>query len=99
MSSYTYDTNNRLLAIEKRVDGVLTERIDYTYDNNGNQLKTLRTPYSSGTAGTAVTVLDNTYDLRNQLIRTVTADGTTVENVYNGDGLRVEKIVDGVRTR
>ncbi len=99
VTTYTYDTNNRLLTIEKRIDGTLADRIDYTYDNNGNQLKTLRTPYTDGTAGTPETVQDNTYDLRNQLIRTVTADGTTVENVYNGDGLRVEKIVDGVRTR
>jgi RHS repeat-associated protein len=78
---------------------LLFEQQLYTYDNNGNQLLTTRTTYTDGIPGTPVVTQQNTYDLRNQLIRTVTENGTIVDNVYNGDGLRVEKIVNGSSTR
>ncbi len=96
--TYTYDALNRLTCVDKLVAGVQTEKITYTYDNNGNQLITTRTPYTAGVAGTPVVIQTNTYDLRNQLIRTVTENGTVVENVYNGDGLRVAKTVNGATT-
>ena len=78
---------------------MLFEQQQFTYDNNGNQLQTILTTYTDGIPGTPVVTQQNTYDLRKQLTRTVTENGTIVENVYNGDGLRVEKIVGSTSTR
>jgi len=89
---------NRLTLLEKTLNAVLFERQQFTYDSNGNQLQTTRTMYTGGIPGTPVITQQNIYDLRNQLIRTVTENGTIVENVYNGDGLRVKKIVNGTAT-
>jgi YD repeat-containing protein len=61
-------------------------------------LTTTRTSYTGGVAGTPIVIQTNTYDLRNQLIRTVTENGTIVENAYNGDGLRVAKTMNGAIT-
>jgi hypothetical protein len=57
--------------------------VAYTYDNNGNLL-------SDGTYSYA-------YDAPNRLKQV--SDGTlTSEYVYNGDGVRVAQIEDGLRT-
>ena len=40
----------------------------------------------------------NTWDGENRLVKVEHDDGTEVEYAYNGDGLRVEKVVDGVDT-
>ena len=98
-TTYTYDALNRLTLLEKNLNAVLFERQEFAYDDNGNQLLTTRTTFTDGIPGTPVVTQQNTYDLRNQLIRTVTENGTIVDNVYNGDGLRVEKIVNGTSTR
>jgi RHS repeat-associated protein len=98
VTTYIYDTLNRLTLLEKTLNAVLFEQQSYTYDSNGNQLLTTRTTFTDGIPGTPVVTQQNTYDLRNQLVRTVTENGTVVDNVYNGDGLRVEKIVDGTAT-
>ena len=78
--SYTYDKNNRLIS-----EGSNT----YTYDNNGNII--LQT-------GTAETV-SYSYDYNNRLKSAVTSNETgsvIVEYNYDIDGIRVEKIVDGI---
>jgi len=78
-STYTYDTNDRLLT----EDG-----ITYAYDDNGNTLSKV-----SG----AETVF-YTYDSQNRLIQadTTTSSGNSVvEYLYDVDGNRVQKIVDG----
>ena len=86
---YRYNEQNRLFEVTTAVNGVNTGTTHYSYDNNGNMT-------SMEVNGTVTAVY--TYDQLNQLIKTVT-DGKTVENRYNGEGLRVEKTVDGVLTR
>jgi len=99
VTTYTYDSLNRLSGTEEKLNGITTETVIYTYDNNGNQLSKIRTATIDGILQTPVTDLTNTYDLFNQLISTVTASGVTVINTYNGDGLRVGKSVNGSLTR
>jgi YD repeat-containing protein len=86
---YTYNEQNRLLGVTTSTDGIVTVTTTYTYDNNGNQL----TVTENGQV-----MVTNTYDVWNQLIKTVT-NGSTVTNIYNGEGLRVAKEVDGVKTQ
>jgi len=99
ITTYTYDSLNRLLGTVTQLNGVATETVIYTYDNNGNQLSKTSTATIDGIPQTPVTDLTNTYDLFNQLISTVTASGVNVINTYNGDGLRVGKSVNGSLTR
>jgi len=80
VTNYTYDKNNRLVS-----EGENT----YTYDQNGNTLSK---------TGPSETV-SYTYDYNNRLISAVTANETgtsTVEYIYDVDGVRVGKTVDGV---
>ncbi|MEG0899237.1 MAG: RHS repeat-associated core domain-containing protein [Oscillospiraceae bacterium] len=57
------------------------------------------TPYDNGTAGQQIVKLTNTYDRFNQLIMSITDDGKTVINTYNGEGLRIAKEVNGVAVK
>ncbi len=75
-------------SVTTSIDGVVTSTTTYTYDNNGNQLTVIKD---------GELIVTNTYDLWNQLIQTVSGDSTIV-NTYNGEGLRVAKEVDGVKT-
>jgi RHS repeat-associated protein len=80
---YSYDQANRLLSLTGP-DGSVTE---YAYDGNGNVVER-RSP--GGTTR-------YTYDHDNLLVRV--QDGTmVVVHEYDGDGYRVAKTVDGVRT-
>ncbi|GEM_PF-6062824 len=38
LSTYTYDSRNRLTDIAAKIDNVLINITGYSYDNNGNQL-------------------------------------------------------------
>ena len=99
ITTYTYDPLNRLLGTVTQLNGITTETVAYTYDNNGNQLLQTHTATINGIPQTPIVKLANTYDLFNQLITTVTSDGVTVISTYNGDGLRVGKSVNGTLTR
>ncbi|NCC88540.1 MAG: hypothetical protein EOM05_11895, partial [Clostridia bacterium] len=50
------------------------------------------------TAQTQILKLTNVYDRFNQLTMSITDDGKTVCNTYNGEGLRIRKDVNGVAT-
>ena len=89
LNTYNYNQQNRLLQVMVTQNGTLTGTTEYTYDSNGNQLAT--------TVNGTVKII-NSYDLRNQLVRTFTS-AATVENRYNAEGYRVEKKVNGAITR
>jgi len=79
--NYTYDENNRLISEGENV---------YTYDNNGNTLSK---------KNETETIL-YTYGYDNRLVSVVTTNQTgtsTVEYVYDVDGIRVGKIVDDAK--
>jgi YD repeat-containing protein len=44
-------------------------------------------------------VTTKVYNNLNQLIQTTTPDNTTIKNIYNGEGLRVEKQVGNSSTK
>ena len=104
VTSYTYDLNNRLL---QEVSG--DEYTFYNYDNKGN-LYSKRTDERS-TAGNLTRVdtfgalKDNvnstvelySYDGFNRL-QEVRKGGTTVSYVYNAEGIRTSKTVNGTMT-
>ena len=78
-TTYTYDAND-LLLIETGVT--------YTYDNNGNTL----------TKVSATENVSYSYDTLNRLIQANITDASgssVVEYVYDVDGIRVQKKVDG----
>jgi RHS repeat-associated protein len=95
VSSYTYDLNDRLLNADAR---------NYTYDANGNT----RTgsvggvgvsPAERGTSILPVVPVQDQYDDQNRLVRrTETENGKTITILYNADGNRVAKTVNGVTT-
>ena len=99
LSTYEYDDRNLLEGITTTFNGTINEVYSYTYDNNGNQLISSKTPYTNGVADATVVIQDNTYNVFNELIETVTETGSIISNVYNGEGLRVKKTVDGDVTR
>ncbi|NCC88552.1 MAG: RHS repeat-associated core domain-containing protein, partial [Clostridia bacterium] len=68
------------------------------YDDNGNMLEKRLTPFVDSTAQTQIVKLTNVYDRFNQLTMSITDDGKTVCNTYNGEGLRIRKDVNGVAT-
>jgi len=96
--SYTYDTSNKLTQTETKVNGDTTQITSYTYDVNGNMLERRLTPFVDSTAQTQILKLTNVYDRFNQLTMSITDDGKTVCNTYNGEGLRIRKDVNGVAT-
>jgi RHS repeat-associated protein len=95
---YHYNEQNRLTDISRKVNNVLIETTVYAYDNNGNQLTTVVNTYQDGAFTSSVTASDNTYDVFNQLIKTVSEDGTVVNNIYNAEGYRTGKELDGEQT-
>jgi RHS repeat-associated protein len=80
---YSYDKQCKLLTEVKKVDNVVVSTTNYQYDNNGNMT-------SDGT---------NTYkyDGFNQLME-VTSGSSIYTYSYNGDGLRIAKVINGTPT-
>ncbi|MBN1136519.1 MAG: choice-of-anchor D domain-containing protein [Anaerolineae bacterium] len=97
--SYTYDPLGNRLTMTDSAGGVTRYTYDadnrllragdetFTYDANGN---TIRRSSPGRT-------IDYEYDYENRLTRYDDGE-TAIEFVYDGDGNRVAKIVDGVRT-
>ncbi|WP_148134550.1 RHS repeat-associated core domain-containing protein [Candidatus Formimonas warabiya] len=94
ITTYTCNNQNRLTGTATTRNGVTTETNAYTYDNNGNQLTVSQTPYLNGVPQTAK-ITNSTYDRLNQLLTTSMPDGTTLNNTYNGEGIRVKKEING----
>ncbi len=57
VTSYTYDDRDRVISISVAVDGSITGRADYTYDDNGNELT--RKDYGAG--GEMISSVRNEY--------------------------------------
>jgi RHS repeat-associated protein len=96
--SYTLDAVGNRLARSSTLPGVLSDtdtfdendRLeDDSYDANGNTLE--------GLDSSRVT-LGCVYDFEDRLIAATTASGASVSIVYDGDGNRVAKTVNGVTT-
>ncbi len=88
MTTYTYDDNDRLLIETPLPGGAGGGLINYTYDNNGNML-------SKAGNGEQMNL---TYNALNQLIHTemtITTGSTTMDYVYDHDGIRVGKTING----
>ena len=92
-TAYTYNGLNQLLKAKTTKGDTVKNDISYEYDVNGNQIK--ETDKETGDS------VENTYDVENRLsTATVTKkSGTsgnetvslTQENLYNGDGQRIQK--------
>ena len=93
-TAYTYNGLNQLLKAKTTKGNTVKNDISYEYDVNGNQIK--ETDKETGDS------VENTYDVENRLSTvTVTkkkdsASGNetvslTQENLYNGDGQRIQK--------
>ncbi|RGF24184.1 hypothetical protein DXC04_06990 [Dorea sp. OM07-5] len=92
-TAYTYNGLNQLLRVKTTKGDTVKNDISYEYDVNGNQIK--ETDKETGDS------VENTYDVENRLsTATVTKkSGTsgnetvslTQENLYNGDGQRIQK--------
>ncbi len=89
VTSYDYNDLNRLTNITVILNGASERTVGYKYDFNGN-VGTVTTTISGGTAQTNT----NYYDAFNRLTKSLTGTGM-VENVYDGDGHRVMKKVNG----
>ena len=77
---------------------MLVEKAAFGYDNNGNETIIVNVKYVNGQVTTTENTI-NEYDVYNQLVKTTTPDGTVITNIYNAEGLRVEKTVNGSTTR
>ena len=92
-TAYSYNGLNQLLKAKTTKGNTVKNDISYEYDVNGNQIK--ETDKETGDS------VENTYDVENRLsTATVTKkSGTsgnetvslTQENLYNGDGQRIQK--------
>ena len=85
-TNYTYNGLDQLLTVVTKPEEKTKHQISYEYDMNGNQIK--ETDAETGT------VVVNEYDTENRLSKaTVSGQGNTLvqENLYNGDGQRIQK--------
>ncbi|MBE6049739.1 MAG: hypothetical protein E7214_03520, partial [Clostridium sp.] len=89
--AYVYDIENRLVKTVDNLSGVTLET-NYTFDNNGNQVREL---VRDSSLTKVVKDRNITYDNYNRVI-VISQDGKTLEkNAYNYEGLRVLKETDG----
>ena len=86
-TSYEYNSLNQLKSSIESKDGKETSNKTYSYDVNGNQTE-------EKDSVTNITV-ENTYDVDNRLSTSITVNGTkevvNQENLYNGNGKRIQK--------
>jgi RHS repeat-associated core domain len=106
---YTYNEQNRLMKTITTCGGV-KETDTYSYDDNGNMVsktKASTKPANPNTLGsfnmskvgqgTGSDLVVYDYDIWNQLVKSVEGSNTLTYN-YNGEGLRVQKTVNGTLT-
>ncbi|MBO2946246.1 RHS repeat-associated core domain-containing protein [Paenibacillus sp. F411] len=102
---YEYDANNN---IQKRTQNDVVDTFTYdqlvrikessvfneayTYDKLGNRLTLSSEQWLEPPS------MNNTFDAQDRLVQVAT-EGKTVQYVYNGDGLLVERVENGVRNR
>jgi RHS repeat-associated protein len=98
VTTYIYNEQNRLIKTETKLNGIVIEVTNFTYDNNGSQLTSTQTFYENG-AVLSSQVTENRYNELNQLIEAITPDGNNIVHIYNGEGIRVAKAVNGVIRR
>ncbi len=79
ITSYTYDSRQRLTLAQEKNGATTTASWAYTYDNNGNRTKQVRTGATGATAGT----IDYTYNAANQITN---ATGQTTTFTYDAAG-------------
>jgi len=99
-TTYTYNSRGWLTSTNE-VNGTTTTKVTYTYDGNGNQLSRMK-EVTAPAGGTSSGDLSNasdyaayyTYDVWNNMIQSVSGT-STVDNYYDGDGLRYGKKVNG----
>jgi len=109
VTSYSNNPQNRLVATSETVNGIAAGGSRFYYDNNGNMISSTSYSLTSGATsamdgGIGLFLLgiegadDDTaiyaYDKRNNLIKAVVGENTTLSK-FNGDGLRVERTVNG----
>lgn len=86
-STYTYNSLNQLVSSSENTEGVTTSSVSYTYDKNGSQLS--ETDSITGESRIM------TYDAAGNMKRLIAKTGDTItltqENVYNGNGQRIQK--------
>lgn len=105
-TAYTYNEQERLMTTVQTAENI-TKTITYQYDNNGNvysKTQGVTQPDSGELSETAIALLGidadpelgaiYEYNVFNQLVRTYQGN-KTIENVYNAEGLRVSKTVNG----
>lgn len=92
-TAYTYNDLNQLIKVVETF-GNQSYATTYEYDKKGNQTKVIDAKSN--------TVTENVYDVEGQLTGVaITKNGkvTTVqENEYNGDGQRISKTDNGIKT-
>jgi YD repeat-containing protein len=94
VTAYTYDDNDRLLKEELKQNGVLVGSVEYGYDDNGNT----RTRTRKDAAGVVVETVTYSWNQDNRLVGVQSSNGDVVSYVYDADGVRVSKTVNGVTT-
>lgn len=92
--TYDFDRNGNRTSRGSTVAGLAPQSLSYnannrltsdTYDANGN---TIESPLPAASVRGA-----DLYDFRNRLIRRTRLDGTTIDFLYDADGIRIRKTV------
>lgn len=92
---YVLDRNGNRISRSSSIAGLAPQTLAYdstdrligdTYDTNGNTVASPLLPASLQGS--------DTYDFRDRLIRRTRPDGTTIDFLYDADGIRIRKVVD-----
>lgn len=94
-NSYVYNDLNQIQTITTTINKVVDKVI--TYSRSGNKETIYTEEYTNGIISSKVTDAVHEYDEFYQLIKTTTG-GTPIENIYNAEGLRIGKKVNGSLT-
>ncbi|NEQ99517.1 MAG: hypothetical protein F6K30_22905 [Cyanothece sp. SIO2G6] len=92
LTTYTYDSHDRLQTEVLTQDGTEVHTIEYDYDPNGNLIRRTQTTAGGNTEATRYTWNDD-----DRLVKVETPTNV-VEYEYDTEGIRVSSTVDGVTT-